>query len=187
MTKLNPQQILIEELNKVSNNKELIDLAVTLIESNQDFINYNYGFVDVVFNAKNKSIVEFDTDSNDNFHDLLSAIAAANADKLTITNACQYPDLTVDCVRYLYSKSINVYYKIKIFRIKKSYGLTRDSYKRYQEFFFSYLTFTARAWDSDDIKGLVVYGIRPSTAINCEIFATEVALLDRYPTALILT
>ena len=185
MTEINPQQILIEQLSKVSNNKELIDLAVTLVESKQNIINYSYGSGYVLWNTETNTTFNDDEAS---FTDLLSHIAKNNVDKLTVTNACQYPDLTEGCVRYLYFKSLNTYYKITITNIKYSYGLTKDSYKKYQEFWFNYLTFNARAWDGDDNRGLVIYGIKVAdTANNNELFATELELLNKYPNALILT
>lgn len=188
MNEINPQQILIEQLNKVSNNKELIDLAVTLIESNQNVINFSYRQVEVSFNVRDKSIIEYDTeDCYQDFNDLLSAVAYNNIDKLTVINACQYPDLTEGCVRYLYFSSINVYYKITINQIKYFYTLTKEGYKRYQEFWFNYPAFCAHAWDGDDDRGLVVYGIKPSTAKNAELFVTEEALLNKYPDALKMT
>jgi len=182
MTEINPQQTLIEQLSKVSNNRELIDLALTLIESKQNIINFSYGNDYVLWDTETGTIFN---DDEGNFIDLLEYIADCNKDKITIVNACQYPDLTEGCVRYLYVSSINVYYKITITKTNYTYALTKDSYRRYQEFWFDYLTFSARAWDDD--KGLVIYGIKPSTAKNAELFVTELDLLKKYETALIMT
>jgi hypothetical protein len=124
-------------------------------------------------------------DDEAGFNDLLSHVASCNKDKITIVNSCQYPDLTKGCVRYLYVSSINVYYKITITKTNYTYNLTKDGYKRYQEFWFDYLTFSARAWD--DEEGLTIYGIKPSTVRGAELFVTEVALLNKYETVLIMT
>jgi hypothetical protein len=185
MTEINPQQILIEQLKKISNNKELIDLAVTLVESKQNIIKFSYGNAYVLWDTETNT-----TFNNDeaNFTDLLSHVAYNNIDKLTVINACQYPDLTEGCVRYLYFSGINVYYKITINQIKYSCSLTKDSYKRYQEFWFNYLNFSAYAWDGDDNRALVIYGInRMDTTKNAELFVIEEALLNKYKTALIMT
>jgi hypothetical protein len=182
MTEINPQQILIEQLSKVTNNQELIDLAVTLVESKQNIINYSYGNGYVLWDTETSTTFN---DDECNFNDLLNHVAKHNIDKINIINICKYPDLTEGCVRYLYVSSINVYYKITITKTNYTYALTKDSYKRYQEFWFDYLTFSARAWD--DKKGLVIYGIKPSTAKNAELFVTEEALLNKYETALVVT
>jgi hypothetical protein len=183
MTELNKQQILIQQLSKVTNNKELIDLAVTLIESKQNIINFTYGSAYVLWDTETNTTFNDDEAS---FKDLLSHVASSNKDKITIVNSCQYPDLTEGCVRYLYVSSINVYYKITITKTKYTYNLTIDGYKkRYQEFWFDYLTFSARAWN--DEKELTIYGIKPSTARGAELFVTEMELLNKYPDALIMT
>lgn len=186
MNEINLQQTLIEQIKQITNNQELIDLAVNLVDSYQDVIRYKYNNIEVLFNTQDNTLVESDYG---NFNDLLRVLAYNNIDKLTVTNACQYPDLMEGCVRYLYFSSTNVYYKITINQIKYVYAITKDSYKRYQEFWFNYLTFSANAWDSDDDRGLVVYGVKSftNTTKNAELFLTERALLNKYKTALIIT
>lgn len=177
MTEIIPQQILIEHLKQITNNQELIDLAVTQVNSYQDVIRYRYGNVEVLVNTKDNTLIESDYSS---FNDLLRVLAYNNIDKLTVIDSCQYPDLTEGCVRYLYSNDINVYYKITITKIKYSYHLTKDAYTRYQEFWFDYSTSSASAWDEKE--GLRIYNIKPSIE-NAELFVTEKALLNKYELA----
>ena len=183
MTEINPQQILIQQLNKVSNNKELIDLAVTLIESKQNIINYNYGSAYVLLD------IETNTTFNDdeaNFTDLLDHVARTNLDKINVTNACQYPDLTEGCVRYLHFKNVDVYYKIKITNIVYYYKLTKDQYIKTQRLFFEY-TDRKIANQALDNGQFDVCKMLPSHVEGPELFTTELELLNKYPNALILT
>ena len=183
MTEINPQQILIEQLNKVSNNKELIDLAVTLIESEQNIINYSYGNSYVLWDTETNTIFN---DDEANFTDLLEHIARTNLDKINITNACQYPDLTEGCVRYLHFKNVDVYYKIKITNIVYYYKLTKDDYIKTQRLYFEY-THRKIANQSLDDGELQVCKMLPSHVEGPELFITEEALLNKYPDALILS
>jgi hypothetical protein len=181
MTEPNKQQILIKQLSKVTNNKELIDLAVTVIESKQNIINFSYDGGYVLWDTETNT-----TFNNDecNFNDLLQHVAKHNIDKITIIDSCKYPDLTEGSVRYLYVSSINVYYKITITKTNYTYNLTKDGYERHQMFYFDFLTYSACGWN--DKKGLEIYGITSATR-NAELFVTELDLLNKYPDALIIT
>ena len=183
MTEINPQQILIEQLNKVSNNKELIDLTVTLVESKQNIINYSYGDSYVLWDTETGTIFN---DDEANFTDLLKRVARTNLDKINITNACQYPDLTEGCVRYLHFKNVDVYYKIKITNIVYYYKLTKDNYIKTQRLYFEYTDrkIANQALDNGQLK---VCKMLPSHVEEPELFVLELELLNKYPNALILT
>lgn len=183
MTEPNKQLTLIEQLNKVSNNKELIDLALTLIESKQNIINFSYGNTYILWDTETGTIIN---DNEVNFTDLLEHIARTNLDKINITNACQYPDLTEGCVRYLHFKNVDVYYKIKITNIVYYYNLKKDNYIKTQRLYFEYTDrkIANQALDNGEFQ---VCKMLPSHVEGPELFITEEALLNKYPNALILT
>lgn len=74
MTEFNKQKILIDQLSKLTDDKEEINRAVNLVDSWQHIITYRYKNLEVLFNAKDNTLIELNSKCYGNFIDLIQSL-----------------------------------------------------------------------------------------------------------------
>ena len=74
MTEFNKQKILIDQLSKLTDDKEEINRAVNLVDSWQHIITYKYKNLEVLFNANDNTLIELNSKCYGNFIDLIQSL-----------------------------------------------------------------------------------------------------------------